>query len=60
MQWWYLYVVGAFALALVVFAHVDERLRNRRHRSSMEKIEDRHRNLTGAVSQRNDFTSVGS
>jgi hypothetical protein len=46
MQWWYWYVVGAFALALVVFAHVDEHLRNRRPRARIEKIEDRHRNLT--------------
>ena len=58
--WWYLYFVGGGALALVVFAHVDERIRGRKHRVNMEKIEALHRQLMGASSQRSDFTSVSS
>jgi hypothetical protein len=60
MQWWYLYVVGGCAIGLVVFAHIDERVRNRKHRAKIEKTDVLRRQLTSAASQQNDFTAVGS
>jgi hypothetical protein len=60
MHWWYLYFVGGSALALVVFAHVDEHVRSRKHRANMEKIEDLYRQMSGASGRRDGFTSVSS
>jgi hypothetical protein len=39
VQSWYLYVVGGSAVALVAFAHLDERARERRYRALPEKVE---------------------
>jgi hypothetical protein len=60
MHWWYLYFVGGSPLALVAFVHIDEHVRHRKHRVSMETIEALPRKLVGASSLRNDFTSVRS
>jgi hypothetical protein len=58
MQWWYLYVIGGCAFVLVVFAHVDERLRERRDRADMDEVDDLHRHLISKSIRPNDFTSV--
>jgi hypothetical protein len=58
MQWWYWYVIGGCAFVLVIVAHVDEFVHSRRLRASLEQAEGRHRELTLASGQQDDFTSA--